>query len=107
MNSHDNPVALPDWPNSATTRYSVNEIPARARAAGRSLETCMAEVRRQLAIPVGRGTEANRAARELAGEWFGADVAMRLAVSRTHRRKRRAGAPVEFPFGALAPSEAA
>ena len=26
MNSHDNPVALPDWPNSATTQRRVESL---------------------------------------------------------------------------------
>lgn len=81
-------------------RYSVNEIPRRAVAAGRSVRTCFAEVRRQTSIPVGKCTAANASARGLAERWFGSAIATSLRAAAAHRRRRAEQLQGDdFPFG--------
>jgi hypothetical protein len=81
-------------------RYDLGIVPPRARRAGRSAATCGAEIARQTAIPVGRGTAANVAAREIALAWFGAYIER----NRKCLAKRRAGRvdATAFPFGCAA-----
>lgn len=78
-------------------RYSLGVVPLRAKHAGRSYRVCEAEIKRQTAIPVGRGTKANAEAREIAREWFGSYV----EANRERMARRRAGRadPTGFPFG--------
>lgn len=78
-------------------RYDFGIVPPRAARAKRSVSVCEAEVVRQTAIPVGRGTAANAAARDLAIAWFGAYI----ENNRRYLAKRRAGRvdATAFPFG--------
>ncbi len=84
-------------------RYALGVVPMRAIVAGRSYEVCVAEIARQTSIPVGRGTEANAAARDLAATWFGDVIARNLVIARESKARRAAGVdPTSFPFGANA-----
>lgn len=74
-------------------------LAARIAAAGRTDAEAWAEVARQTAIPVGRGTQANRDARWLAVAWFGAAMEKDKAHARAYKAKRRANTPLEdVPF---------
>lgn len=59
----------------------------RLEAMGRTEAECWAEVARQIAIPVGRGTDANRAARSLAEEWFGDAIEKDLRLARDYKAR--------------------
>lgn len=69
----------------------------RIEAMGRTEAECWAEVERQIGIPVGRGTDANRAARALAAEWFGAAIEKDLRFARNYKA-RVAEELKEVPF---------
>lgn len=56
------------------------------------------EIGRQTMIPVGRGTEANKAARGLAERWFGAAIEKDLALARAYKARIRGSVPSELPF---------
>lgn len=78
-------------------RYDFGTVPPRAVRVRRSVAVCEAEIARQTAIHVGRGTAANAAAREIAVAWFGAYV----EKNRRCLAKRRACRmdATAFPFG--------
>jgi len=59
----------------------------RLDAAGRTEADCWAEVERQTAIPVGRGTWANLCARPLARRWFGKAIDKDLAHARAYKAR--------------------
>ena len=71
---------------------------ARIEAAGRTPAQAWGSVRRQTAIPVGRGTRANRKARRLAREWFGAAIEKDLGFSRAWKARGGPRQDVEAPF---------
>ncbi|MGK4001121.1 HNH endonuclease signature motif containing protein [Sorangium sp. So ce1036] len=60
---------------------------ARIKAAGRTEAECWDEVRRQLEIPVGRGTWANTCSRPLAKQWFGDAITQDLAHARSYKAR--------------------
>ncbi|WP_437567939.1 HNH endonuclease [Sorangium sp. So ce542] len=60
---------------------------ARIDAAGRTEAECWDEVKRQLEIPVGRGTWANTCARILAKQWFGNAITKDLANARSYKAR--------------------
>ncbi|WP_437671499.1 HNH endonuclease [Sorangium sp. So ce131] len=59
----------------------------RIEAAGRTEAQCWEEVRRQTAIPAGRGTWANLSARVLARQWFGETIDKDLAHARAYKAR--------------------
>jgi len=81
-----------------------DELPLRARLAGRTLAQVRADVRRQTSIPIGPGAEIHARAVAAAWQWWPAQMARRARARAAHveRRERGEAHDVFAFFGGLA-----